>query len=107
MSEKEQAIKESVLQHYGQKARAQLQRLAQPLTELPMLETSACCSIPTADATTAGALEELPQESREVSMGCGKRGGVFFGSKLQHWGVHVPPDDVSFSARGPGCKKAV
>ena len=76
VSEKEQAIKESVLQHYGQKARAQLQRLAQPLTELPMLETSACCSIPTADATTAGALEELPQDITEFSLGCGNPVGI-------------------------------
>ena len=76
LSEQEQAIKAAVLQHYGQRARAQLQKLEQPLTALPVLETSACCSTPSGDAATAEALEELPQDITEFSLGCGNPVGI-------------------------------
>lgn len=80
MSESEEAIKQSVLEYYGQKARSQLQNVKARLVELPVLERSSCCSeardLSGKDASDAAALAEVPQDISEFSLGCGNPVGI-------------------------------
>ena len=72
-----QEIKDAVLQHYGQRAKAQLQKLEQPAMELlPMLESSECCDTACCAPASQEALADLPQDIAEFSLGCGNPVGI-------------------------------